>query len=194
MRLGRRLLRRGTNILTPIENPRSNFAGRLARGCAAAACAGVALLLAGCSTFGVRNAPINSELTDSPALAATAGDPLAQDTAETAIGLSFSGGGTRASAFAFGVLAGAGENRRSLARRSASPAHRPGLACVRGLGRIGHGRLFRIVRARDARRFPQTVPDPGCRGVAQHIGECHEPDADGERRRERSQRPANMAR
>ncbi len=56
--------------------------------------------------MGLRNAPINSALTGSPALAAEAapGDPLAQETAETAIGLSFSGGGTRASAFAFGVL------------------------------------------------------------------------------------------
>jgi NTE family protein len=64
------------------------------------------LALAGCTGFGIRNAPINSALTDSeaPPAQAAAATPLNQDTAETAIGLSFSGGGMRASAFAFGVL------------------------------------------------------------------------------------------
>jgi NTE family protein len=62
--------------------------------------------LAGCMGLGMRNAPINSALAESDAvpLQAAAGTPLNQDTAETAIGLSFSGGGMRASAFAFGVL------------------------------------------------------------------------------------------
>ncbi len=97
--------RRETDTLIPIEPGKPAVAGVLA-GIRAALCAAIALALAGCSTFGVRNAPINSALTDSPAMAAeaSAGDPLSQDTAETAIGLSFSGGGTRASAFAFGVL------------------------------------------------------------------------------------------
>ncbi len=73
---------------------------------AVAVCTGTALALAGCSTFGVRNAPINSAVNDSPAdTAAIASIPASiRDTSETAIGLSFSGGGTRASAFAFGVL------------------------------------------------------------------------------------------
>ncbi len=80
---------------------RARFAGaRAAGGCLAAA-----LALAGCAGFGTRNAPINAALTGGVALADGASSgPLAQDTAETAIGLSFSGGGTRASAFAFGVL------------------------------------------------------------------------------------------
>jgi NTE family protein len=79
---------------------------RVARSGAAAACLGMVLALAGCTGFGMRNAPINSALSESEAtpVAAAAGTPLNQDTAETAIGLSFSGGGMRASAFAFGVL------------------------------------------------------------------------------------------
>ncbi|MGO9487080.1 MAG: patatin-like phospholipase family protein, partial [Rhodomicrobium sp.] len=72
---------------------------------ASAVCLGMALALSGCAGFGMRNAPINSALTDGPAQAdAAQAGPLAQETAETAIGLSFSGGGTLASAFAFGVL------------------------------------------------------------------------------------------
>ncbi len=98
-------MRRETNILISIGTGKPGAGSRRARACAVLFAA-LALGLAGCSTFGVRNAPINSALTDSPAMAAEAGtgDPMAQETAETAIGLSFSGGGTRASAFAFGVL------------------------------------------------------------------------------------------
>ncbi len=66
------------------------------------------MALPGCAGFGLRNAPINSALADGQGgIAQQAGlpDPVPlQDTADTAIGLSFSGGGTRASAFAFGVL------------------------------------------------------------------------------------------
>ncbi|MGO8778416.1 MAG: patatin-like phospholipase family protein [Rhodomicrobium sp.] len=101
MRLLKRLLGRIASIPALMEpaNP-----GR-ARVRAAAACATIAIVVAGCG-MSLRNAPINSALADapSPAAEAAAGDPLAQETAETAIGLSFSGGGTRASAFAFGVL------------------------------------------------------------------------------------------
>lgn len=63
--------------------------------------------LASCGGFGLRNEPINTALTEN---GGSDGDvsPSAslgqEDAAETAIGLSFSGGGTRASAFAFGVL------------------------------------------------------------------------------------------
>jgi NTE family protein len=73
-------------------------------GCAASI--GLSLTLGSCAGFGVRNAPINTALSDS----ANAAEPVAatpaqaQGLSETAIGLSFSGGGTRASAFAFGVL------------------------------------------------------------------------------------------
>jgi NTE family protein len=73
---------------------------------ATVACLGTALALTACAGFGLRNAPINSALTDEAVAApqvAVGGVPL-QESAETAIGLSFSGGGTRASAFAFGVL------------------------------------------------------------------------------------------
>ena len=62
------------------------------------------MALAACT--GLRNAPINSALTDGAVAAPVLGTAPAtlQENSETAIGLSFSGGGTRASAFAFGVL------------------------------------------------------------------------------------------
>jgi NTE family protein len=68
-----------------------------------------AAVLVGCSSFSVRNAPINTAISDEPQTATSASNPVGQtsvvtDGSETAIGLSFSGGGTRASAFAFGVL------------------------------------------------------------------------------------------
>ncbi len=102
----KRLHRRIANIpgLLKLEQPgRTRFAGVRAAG----ACLAVALALAGCTGFGLgtRNAPINAALTGDAALADSApSGPLSQDAAETAIGLSFSGGGTRASAFAYGVL------------------------------------------------------------------------------------------
>ncbi len=69
------------------------------------ASAAAALALAGCGTFSAGNTPLNAALTNnSGTVEGGASSPLVQDTAETAIGLSFSGGGTRASAFAFGVL------------------------------------------------------------------------------------------
>ena len=95
---------------------------RLAGARAAAACLAMALALTGCAGFGTRNAPINSALADGPATVdiASAG-PLAQDTAETAIGLSFSGGGTRASAFAFGVLQELGKTQESSRNGTRAP-------------------------------------------------------------------------
>ncbi|MGA7325990.1 MAG: patatin-like phospholipase family protein [Rhodomicrobium sp.] len=105
MRIGRRLSGRGTYILARMELQRRGL-GRRRWG--VLFCLGAALALAGCAAFGMRNAPINSALTGAPAMAGTEDglpDPVPlHETAETAIGLSFSGGGTRASAFAFGVL------------------------------------------------------------------------------------------
>ena len=102
-----------------ILNGRSGFAQRSWRLAATASCLGIALALVACS--GLRNAPINSALTDQ----ALAGPEMAmgaaplQENAETAIGLSFSGGGTRASAFAFGVLQELGKtNARTAAGSS----------------------------------------------------------------------------
>jgi NTE family protein len=61
------------------------------------------VMLASCGGFGLRNEPVNTALAgDAPAPAQT--NSTVNDAVETAIGLSFSGGGTRASAFAFGVL------------------------------------------------------------------------------------------
>jgi len=96
--------------LPPIFAIHAGIAGRLRVFAATAACLGAAVALSGCAGFSIRNAPINSALTDSASaaeagdLAPTAGPATSSDTSDTAIGLSFSGGGTRASAFAFGVL------------------------------------------------------------------------------------------
>ncbi len=80
---------------------------RFRRFAAAAACLGCLVALSACAGFGIRNAPINSALTDeapaSPDFTVSSPAPL-QESSETIIGLSFSGGGTRAAAFAFGVL------------------------------------------------------------------------------------------
>lgn len=88
-------------------NGQTGFAQRSWRLAASVACLGAAALaLAACTGFGLHNEPINSALTDSAVAAPMlgAGPVSLQDNSETAIGLSFSGGGTRASAFAFGVL------------------------------------------------------------------------------------------
>ena len=91
--------------MTLTNDKQNGFARRLWLR-AVPALVGAAIALAGCAGFGVRNAPINSALTDGPSMTApgAANGPVVLDSAETAIGLSFSGGGTRASAFAFGVL------------------------------------------------------------------------------------------
>ena len=122
MKLGKRLLRRRIIISMPVRSGRF-VAARLRHARAAIALAAAMLALAGCSMFGVDNAPINSALSDSAgAMAAPpAGDLLAQDTAETAIGLSFSGGGTRASAFAFGVLQELGKTEETSRNGARTP-------------------------------------------------------------------------
>jgi NTE family protein len=59
--------------------------------------------LGGCSSFGGREGPINAALAETKAETIEAPAP-AGNFEDTVVGLSFSGGGTRASAFAFGVL------------------------------------------------------------------------------------------
>lgn len=81
-----------------------DVAGRV--GIAKLAAAGLllgALTLAGCSSFGGRDGPINAALAETKAEPIEAPAP-AGNFEDTVVGLSFSGGGTRASAFAFGVL------------------------------------------------------------------------------------------
>jgi NTE family protein len=92
--------------LTAINDLMSGVFLRAVRLLAAVGCLGAMLIAAGCSGFALRNAPINAAIADGEAAPTEAvpASALSQDNAETAIGLSFSGGGTRASAFAFGVL------------------------------------------------------------------------------------------
>ncbi len=98
----------------------TGFAQRSWRLAATVACLGAAFALTACAGFGLRNAPINSALTDEALAApqAAAAPVSVQENAETAIGLSFSGGGTRASAFAFGVLQELGRTDAHTASRS----------------------------------------------------------------------------
>jgi NTE family protein len=64
----------------------------------------VALCLAGCAAFVVRNEPVNQPLTGNAAAALAASSHNTSGSDDVMIGLAFSGGGTRAAAFAFGAL------------------------------------------------------------------------------------------
>jgi NTE family protein len=68
------------------------------------AAAALAVWLAGCSGLGPRSEPLNEPIAGSAenAFAATRTDPTANE--DVVLGLAFSGGGTRAAAFSFGVL------------------------------------------------------------------------------------------
>ncbi len=98
----------------------TGYAQRSWRLAASIACLSAVLGLAACAGFSVRNAPINSALTDElfAAPQAVAGPVTIHESAETAIGLSFSGGGSRASAFAFGVLQELGRTDARTASRA----------------------------------------------------------------------------
>jgi NTE family protein len=80
------------------------FTSRAAAGMTAAGLLLGVLTLGGCSSFGGRTGPINSALAAESRGAPVEAPAPAGNFEDTAIGLSFSGGGTRASAFAFGVL------------------------------------------------------------------------------------------
>ncbi|WKW51811.1 patatin-like phospholipase family protein [Rhodomicrobium lacus] len=110
--------------MPPFFAIRAGVSARVRVFAAAAACLGAAVALSGCAGLSIRNAPINSALTDSAEAAEagnyvpTASPTVASGESDTVIGLSFSGGGTRASAFAFGVLQ---ELARTEARGKAGP-------------------------------------------------------------------------
>jgi len=82
---------------------------------------------------------------------------------EDVIGLSFSGGGTRAAAFSFGVLT---EMARTPVRgASASMLDRIGF--ISGvIGRGGNSRLLRFAQTRRLGRLPRAIPAAQCRGRA----------------------------
>jgi NTE family protein len=101
MILDRSLYQHAAHVLTPLSEKLRHLPG--VRIVALAASLGAAAIVGGCAGLGMRNAPINSALAGTPS-GLSSSDPMLQERAETAIGLSFSGGGTRASAFAFGVL------------------------------------------------------------------------------------------
>ncbi len=95
----------GNRLIARIMSETTLMLGRSRLGVLAASL-GLSVALGSCSGFGIRNAPINTALSDtaSPSESTLSTPGKLQDVSETAIGLSFSGGGTRASAFAFGVL------------------------------------------------------------------------------------------
>jgi NTE family protein len=66
--------------------------------------AALAVWLAGCAAFEVRNEPLNRPLTGKAADALAAGRDDKSVADDLMVGLAFSGGGTRAAAFSFGVL------------------------------------------------------------------------------------------
>jgi NTE family protein len=66
--------------------------------------AALAVWLAGCSAFDVHNEPVNLPLSGNAAEALAAGRDNASGSGDLMVGLAFSGGGTRAAAFSFGVL------------------------------------------------------------------------------------------
>jgi NTE family protein len=64
----------------------------------------LAACLAGCAAFEVHNEPVNRPLTGNAAAALSAGYDTSSGSNDLMVGLAFSGGGTRAAAFSFGVL------------------------------------------------------------------------------------------
>ena len=109
----------------------------------------VTLALGGCAS--VHNLPLNvpsaNPFSATPADAAEAVPAASTSESDNAaIGLAFSGGGTRAAAFAYGVLAAIGAHpvaRPAPSRPARAHRHRLGR-----VGRFGDRRLFRPARAR----------------------------------------------
>ena len=108
------------------------------------------------------------------------------------VALAFSGGGTRAAAFSFGVLQALGKPPSRARRRGA--LHRPYRLRHRRVRRLDHGRLFRTEEARRTRRFPRALPDPGRRGGAAHPRQPRQPVARDRRRGERGHPLPRLAR
>ena len=64
----------------------------------------LAAWLSGCAALEVHNAPVNRPLTGNAAAALAMGRDNTSGSDDLMVGLAFSGGGTRAAAFSFGVL------------------------------------------------------------------------------------------
>jgi NTE family protein len=77
-------------------------------------------LLVGCAQL-IHNDPVNQPLSADPALVQTAGHSEDRDTSDDiVVALAFSGGGTRAAAFSYGVLTGLNETRVTTSRGTIS--------------------------------------------------------------------------
>ena len=115
-----------------------------------------AALVAAC-TQAIHNDPVNLPLTANPLqVEAEVGTDVPANYDDTVVALSFSGGGSRAAAFSYGVLQGFEQTRLANPQRSGLAARPPRLP-VRRIGRLGAGGLLRVARPRRAWAISSSV-------------------------------------
>ena len=123
-------------------------------------------LLAACAQ--IHNEPINQPLTSGLPMSADLNREVDTYYDDTVVALSFSGGGTRAAAFSYGVLSAMDETtlpgRSDLADRSGRLRHRR-------LGWIDSCRLLRTEEAQGAGRFQAAFPPAQCGGKSENGSE-----------------------
>ena len=125
------------------------------------------------------------------AFASSRSDPTAGD--DVLVGLAFSGGGTRAAAFSYGVLQEIDQTTVRTRNGTHSLLEQRRLR-LRRVRRLGHRRLLRPEEARRARRFPREIPDPQRRGGAYDQRRSDQPGQGAGRRRQRHPHVLALAR
>ncbi len=156
---------------------------------------GAAFALSACAT--IHNLPLNRPSANpfagtlvQAAAAAEREQPRRAGNDSTVVGLAFSGGGTRAAAFAYGVLeqlrrtpgATPGAGRQSARSRQYR---------LRRVGRLDHRRIFRAEGPGRVGRFPPGIPRSRSDGGARHQ---HHPEQCRPRARRRRQHRQSIAR
>jgi NTE family protein len=103
-----------------VDNPSLMVWGRFQRAIHAGRVIACAVLVVGCTQL-IHNEPVNQPLTATPRQIEPAPDPAVSTTYDDmVVGLTFSGGGTRAAAFSYGVLTGFDETQVTAAGRRIS--------------------------------------------------------------------------